>query len=159
MKEYSAENYKCEYCNNDISLLTLKLQQHPTSQLWLRHGQCCAACKSAGELEGVNNKESVAVLGRDKSFNDNGIQPEDSYNIIINTPASDGDIEDEAKLNMRKRAGRTIKAGNIIASISLVACFLFFYNEYFFLSIASLIIAIAGIVLCRLAIWKKCRIE
>lgn len=159
MKEYSAEKYKCEYCNNDISLLTLKLQQHPTSQLWLRHGQCCAACKSAGEIEGVNNKESVAVLGHDKSFNDNGLQPEVSNNILINAPASKGDIEDEAKLNMRKRARRTIKAGNIIASISLVACFLFFYYEYFFLSIASLIIAIAGIVLCRLAIWKKCRIE
>jgi len=159
MKEYSAEKYKCEYCAKDISVLTKKLQQHPTSQLWLRHGQCCAACKSAESIKGINNKESIVVLGLEKSSDNNRLQSEDPNTNLIYTPASDADNEDEAILNMRKRARITIRAGNIIASVSLVACFLFFYYEYFYLSIASLIVAIAGIILCRFAVWKKCRIE
>ncbi len=159
MKENSAEKYKCDYCDSDISLLTKKLQQHPTSHLWIRHGQCCAACKSVGEINGINNIRSIAVQDFDKSPNDNGMQSGDYNGNKTHSLAREAEIEDEVRLNIRKQARRTIRAGNIIASVSLVAAFLFFYYEYFHLAIAALIMAIAGVVLCRLGVWKKCRIE
>jgi len=101
MKEYSAEKFKCEYCDSDISLLTKKLQQHPTSQLWLRHGQCCAACKSARETNGINNKELISIQDFDKIFNNNALKPEDHNTNLIHTLTRDSEIEDEAKLNMK----------------------------------------------------------
>ena len=159
MKEYSAEKFKCEYCDSDISLLTKKLQQHPTSQLWLRHGQCCAACKSARETNGINNKELISIQDFDKIFNNNALKPEDHNTNLIHTLTRDSEIEDEAKLNMRIWARKMIRAGNIIATLSLVASFLLFYNEYFYQAIAALIVAVLGIVICRLGVWKKCRRE
>jgi len=155
IQKHSSDKYKCDYCSNDISILTKRLQEHPTSSLWIKHGQCCAACISPNEISDINK----LGLKRD----DNSKSPEErrplpgnhNTNILIGLNRA-SKIEQTAKEKVRKTIQRSITIGRIIGSTGLAAGFIFFYYEYFTFAIICLVAGISGILLCRLGIWKKC---
>ena len=159
MKESYSISYKCDFCNEDISMLTKKLQQHPTSQLWLKHGQCCAACTAATEnITGIK-KEVITRQDQNKSSLKSIVQSGDHNTNIIHALTRASEIEEEAGFKIRKRVQRLITTGKTIGSIGLAAGFIFFYYEYFTVALIGLITFIGGIILCRLGVWKKCRIK
>ncbi|MDT8402712.1 MAG: hypothetical protein RQ743_13550, partial [Bacteroidales bacterium] len=69
IKQNSPEKYKCEYCNNDISILTKKLQQHHTSNLWMKHGQCSAACVAPKDITGLDRDSLQQYINYDSREN------------------------------------------------------------------------------------------
>jgi len=157
MKNSSSISYKCDFCNEGISMLTKKLQQHPTSQLWLKHGQCCAVCTAATKnITGIK-KEVITRQDHNKSSRESISKSGDHNTNIILALNRASEIEEEAEFKIRRRAQRSITTGKTIASIGLAAGFIFFYYEYFTVALIGLITFIGGIVLCRLGVWKKCR--
>ncbi|MBN1388918.1 MAG: hypothetical protein JW965_10755 [Bacteroidales bacterium] len=158
MNDSFTKIYKCDYCNNGISLLIKKLQEHPTSNIWLRYGRCCAACIATEEIKGID-KELLNGEDPNKSSHENVFKSGDHNTNILYSLTRAVEIEDETRLKNRKKATRAITAGNIVTSVSLLAGLIFFYYEYFTFALVALIIVIAGIVLCRLGVVKKCRID
>jgi len=137
-------------------MLTKKLQQHPTSQLWLKHGQCCAACTAPQNITGIAKNE-ILRTDYDKSYPDKKAKSGNHNTNIILALSKASQIEEEAEFKIKRRAQRSLTSGKIIASVSLAASFLFFYYEHFYLALIGFIICIGGIVQCRLGVWKKCR--
>lgn len=156
MKTKSSKKYTCDYCNNDISLLTIKLQQHSTSQLWLKHGQCCAACTTTKDITGIH-KEVTVREDHDKSYLKRISRNGDHNTNIFFALTRAAKIEDASKLKSKKWAQRLITTGKIIASVGLAACLIFLYYEFFIIALIGLIVCITGIVTCRLGVWGKCR--
>ena len=149
-------------------MLTRKLQQHPSSHLWLRHGQCCAACTATGDITGLEMELMIDEDLKKLSQNGDDLNNSSHENVFLSgnhntnilyalTRASE--IEEGTQLESRRRARRAIRAGNTVATVSIATGFIFFYYEYFVFALVGLIIGVAGIVLCRLAVWKKYRIE
>lgn len=154
----SEEKYTCKFCNDDISALTKKLQQHPTARLWMKHGQCSAACTSATDI----NRTYSLVTSREAN---NRPSPEKkmkrgNHNTnIIHGLTRAAVIEDTTENKNERRAARTITAGKIIALSSLAAALIFFYYEFFALALGGLILGAGGLALYRLGVWKKGRIR
>ncbi len=156
IQERSTIKYKCDFCSNDISILTKKLQEHPTSSLWMKHGQCCAACISPKEITGIDKLGLMKDNNSRSSERRKSLPGSHNTNILIGLSRASR-IELTAKEKVRKKIQRSITVGRIIGSTGLAAGFIFFYYEYFTIAIICLVLCISGIVLCRLGIWKRCR--
>ena len=154
----SEERYTCEFCNDDIPALTKKLQQHPTARLWMKHGQCCAACTSASDINGTYRLISSREFNNSPSPERKGKRGNHNTNIILGLTRA-AVIEDATEEKNKRRAERTITAGKIIALSSLAAALIFFYYEFFALALGALILSTGGIALYRLGLCKKCRIS
>lgn len=156
IKQNSPENYKCEYCNNEISILTKKLQQHHTSNLWMKHGQCCAACVAPKDITGLDRDSLQQYINYDSHEIGKSL-PGNHYTNIARGLERASVIEEQHEIKIKKLAQRYIAAGKIIAISCLAAAFIFFYYELFTLALASSAFCIAGIFLGKLGVCKKCR--
>lgn len=160
MREQDSTNkYQCDYCDQYISILTKRLQQHSTSDYWQKHGQCCAACAATGEVRGINNARLTPEPRHGKSSRGNVLWSGNHNNNIILALARAAEIEEKTEQKIRKQSQITITSGKIIIAFGLAGGFIFFYYEYFTIAIIGIIISIAGLVLYRLGVWNKYRIN
>jgi len=151
-------NHVCDHCNKDITSLTYKLQQHSSSHIWLKHGQCCAACVSSQDIR--NNMDEQDLIIEDRKPYEEKIRETGNYRTNIFLALSRAaDMEDNAGTKSKGKAKRFITTGKIIGATGISAGFVFLYYELFILSIIFFIVGIAGIILCRLGVWKQCRID
>lgn len=160
----SQEIYTCHICNKDISGLTKKLQQHPTSRIWIRHGQCCAACISPEDITSMLDADITSMhvaADINSEYREAGVlknrQNGDPHTNIMSGLERAVEIEELKEEKLNRRAKRTVTAGRIIVASSLAGGFLFFYYESFILALICLIICITGIIVYRMGTLKQYR--
>lgn len=158
VQQNSPEIYKCEYCNNNISILTKKLQQHYTSNLWMKHGQCCAACIAPRDITGIDRSLLSPQINNNSKGQGNKLPGDHNTNIAMGFQKV-SEIEEEHRMKVNENARRYMTAGNIIIFASLLTGFVFVYYEFFILAVVCSFLCLGGIFLCRLGVWKKCRIR
>lgn len=146
-------NHICDHCNKDINSLTYKLQQHPSSHVWLKHGQCCAACVATGDIRVANNDKEFIVEKRIPY--DERIREEGSHrkNVLLAFSRA-AELEDKTGAKLRRKTQNSITAGKVIGAAGFAAGLIFTYFEMFFLAGGSILFGIAVIVICRLGICK-----
>ncbi|HCC70908.1 MAG TPA: hypothetical protein DEQ09_07150 [Bacteroidales bacterium] len=149
------ERYTCEHCNNEISDLTRKLQKHQTSSLWMKHGQCCVACIAPNDIKFIDNNITYEKK-RNKPLKEGKKNGNRRDNMIF---ARDGVsvMEEEARFRIMRQADKSISTGKIIGGTGAAAGLIFLYYEIYIIALAGLLLAIAGIITCRMGVWKKCR--
>lgn len=133
----SSDKHICIYCNNSIPSLTYKLQQHTSSSLWLKYGQCCAACISKGNIEAANELEvSSNVM---KPSNNKSLVKKGNHrtNILLALSRVSG-LEEMSRTRVLIKANRIIFTGKIIFASGITAGFIFIYYELFVLSLIFL---------------------
>ena len=156
--ENSSDNHICNYCNNSIPPLTYKLQQHTTSSLWLKHGQCCAACVSPHDIKAVN--EQVVIIKEDgKSYNETAVKKRTHRTNILLALSRAYDLEEKSGVNRLKRANRIIMAGRLTGATGIPAGVLFLFYGMFTLSAIFSFLGVVGIVICKFGMWKRYRIN
>ncbi len=151
----SSAKLKCEVCNNEISVLTLKLQQHPSSVRWLRHGQCSASCSAPYVLKEVNriiNPEEAVYSYRRSKHEKNGYHSDILLGLARGAALERYNVDNE----MRK-AQRLISTGAITATTGLLVAVIFFLFGYYYLVFAGLLLFVTGIVVNRMGACKRCR--
>lgn len=140
---------KCDYCSEDIPLLTKKLQQHPSSMLWMRHGKCSVSCSAKNNLP-------------DKTFTQEII----SGSLFLQTMKDTGDTrpagdslnsrseEERQSSLMRKRrcVKRTVTGGTTATVLGMGAGLIFLYYSHVMLVIAAITISATGIILLFLGL-------
>lgn len=156
--ENSSDNHICNHCNNSIPPLTYKLQQHSTSSLWMKHGQCCAACISPNDIEAVN-KQAVLDNQEEKSYTEAAVKEGARRTNILLALSLAYDLEKKSGEKRLKRASRIIVAGRLIVATGIFASLLFLFYEMFTLSLISSFLGVVGIFICKLGRWKKHRIK
>lgn len=156
--ENSSDNHICNYCNNSIPPLTYKLQQHTTSSLWVKHGQCCASCTAPPDTELVNKLE--VLNDKEKVSHDETIAEEGNHrtNILLALLRA-YDMEEQSGVKSLKRANRIIIAGRIVGAGGIAAALLLLFYEMFALSALLSFLGVAGILVCQFGMWKKSRIS
>ncbi|MEE4214355.1 MAG: hypothetical protein V2I34_04765 [Bacteroidales bacterium] len=152
----SQKKYTCHICSKDINVLTKKLQEHPTSGIWVRHGQCCAACVAPEDITGLHDDVMVKSEYRQEGTSGNKHNGDPHTNILSGLERA-VEIEELKTQNNERRAKRTATAGRITVVSSLAAGFLFFYYELFILALICLIICITGIIVYRKGTVKQFR--
>lgn len=150
------KKYTCHICSKDINVLTKKLQEHPTSGIWARHGQCCAACVGPEDITGLHNDMMVKSEYREEDLSGNKHNGNPHTNILSGLERA-VEIEELNAQKTDRRAKRTVSAGRIIVASSLVAGFLFFYYEFFMFALICLVICITGIIVYRMGTLKQLR--
>ena len=142
-----AKKYKCDYCSNEISVLTLKLQNDPSSDKWRKHGLCSASCSGH-----YHTPEAYSVQPGEA-----GIPAEE-----ITSDFDSSAFANEEFHNMSRRiesSKRLIISGKYIAAAGVLTSFILFYSDHEIWAISGLTIVLIGIFLCRLGVWKKCRVK
>lgn len=149
--------YKCETCGNQISGITKHQQSSPSSLLWSKYGLCspgCLATESKLRREDVTLKNGVA--------RDNGIASvsqlnrfEYKSNDVSSGRGSDVDIMSTKKKSWQ----RLISCGKISGGLALATGLIFYYSDLITGAFICLALGILSIALCRLGVWKKCRIR
>ena len=66
-------------------------------------------------------------------------------------------MEEEARFRIMRQADKSISTGKIIGGTGAAAGLIFLYYEIYIIALAGLLLAIAGIITCRMGVWKKCR--
>ncbi len=156
--ENDSDNHICNYCDNTISPLTHKLQQHTTSSLWLKHGQCCAACISPHDIKAVN--EQVVIIKEDgKKYNIRAVKKGTHRTNILLALTRAYDLEEKSVANRLKRANRIILAGRLTGASGIATGVLFLFYGMFTLSVIFSFVGLVGIGVCKLSMWKKYRAE
>lgn len=154
----SSDNHICNYCNNTIPPLTHKLQQHTTSSLWLKHGQCCAACIAPHDIKVVN--EPIVIIDEDGKLNNEITLKKGTHRTNILLALSRvSHLEKMSAVKMLKRANRIILTGRLIGASGIAGALLFLYYEVFILSALFSFLGVVGIVICKIGVWKKYRIK
>ena len=146
---------RCNFCEKEISSITSHLQDRPASVRWKKFGKCCASCDSDTLIDFGDNIKTFSVDASSLN-NKSAIQ----NNEIINKPAdSDNnfDLKDDLKHRRIKAGKRLITIGRISGFIGVIAFFVLFYNEYALLAAGGLVILLAGILLCRIGVFKIAR--
>lgn len=144
----SQKKYTCHICSKDIDVLTKKLQEHPTSGIWVRHGQCCAACVAPEDITGLHNDVMANSEYREEVTSGNKHNGDPHTNILSGLERA-VEIEELNSQKIDRCAKRTVTAGRIIVVSGLAAGFLFFYYELFIFAIICLVICITGIIIYR----------
>ncbi len=116
----SSDDHICTYCNNNIPSLTYRLQQHTTSSLWLRHGQCCAACISPHDVKAVNG-QIVIIKEDEKLNNETDVKKRTHRTNILLAFSRAYDLEEKSVANSLKRANRIILAGRLTGASGIAA--------------------------------------
>lgn len=156
--ENSSDYHLCNYCNNTISPLTHKLQQHTTSSLWLKHGQCCAACISPHDIKVVN--EPLVIIEEDgKTYNETVVKKGTHRTNILFALSKASRLEETSLANSLNRANRIIMAGRLIGASGIAAGVLFLFYGMSTLSVIFSLLGVAGIGICKFGMWKKYRIK
>jgi len=140
---------KCDYCNEDIPLLTKKLQQHPSSMLWMRHGKCSVSCSAKNNLPGKAFKQEIVsgslLLRPVKDAGDTG----SGENFLNSKSGSAG----QSSLMRKRHCVKKTKTGGTTATImGLGAGLIFLYYGHITLVIAAISISAAGIILLFLGL-------
>jgi hypothetical protein len=156
MDENSNAKHKCDICSKEITVLTKKLQEHSTAGLWVRHGQCCAACVAPEDITGMYDNGTLKSENQVEHLHAN-IQDHDPHTNILSGLERAVELEELRAQKTNRCAGRTVTAGRAIVASSLLAGFLFFYYEYFIIALICLTVCIGGLIVCRLGILKQCR--
>ncbi|MDZ7737510.1 MAG: hypothetical protein U5K32_00260 [Bacteroidales bacterium] len=156
--ENPADNHICKHCNNNIPSLTYRLQQHPTSSLWLKHGKCSAACISPNDIKAVITLEDLN--GTEKISHSETVVKKGNYrtNILLALSRAN-DLEEKSVVNRLKKANRIIMAGRLIGATGISAALLLLFYEMFILSVIFSFLGVVGILICKYGMWKKYRIK
>jgi len=152
----SQNKYTCHICSKDINVLTKKLQEHPTSGIWVRHGQCCATCVAPEDITGLHDDVMIKSEYREAGMPGNKLNGDPHTNILSGLERA-VEIEEMNAQKIDRRTKRTVTAGRIIVVSGLAAGFLFFYYELFILALICLVICIAGIMVYRMGTVKQFR--
>ncbi len=150
--------YKCESCGNEISGITKLEQSNPSSKIWARYGLCSAGCMAhtptlrVEEIrENLKSVESANYIADRKQIRGFDSQVTNEKSI---TGTSSG-----FRKNKILTWQRCITRGKLLAGIGLTAGIILYYNEIVYGAMAFLILVVIGIVLCRIGVWKKCRVK
>ncbi len=156
--ENSSDNHICNYCNNAIPPLTHRLQQHTTSSLWLKHGQCCAACIAPYDIKAVDGQ--IVIIKEDgKSYNETTVQKGTHRTNILLAFSRVTHLEKVSARKRLKKANRIIMAGRLTGASGIAAGLLFLFYEMFTVSAIFSLMGVAGIGICKLGVWQKYRIK
>lgn len=148
---------KCEVCKNEISVLTLKLQQHPSSERWLRYGQCSASCSAPYILSDGNkiiSPEETVYSNRSSKHEEHG-----HHSDILLGLSRGAALERHAVFNKKKKAQWLISNGKITASTGLALAVIFLFFGHYYLALAGILLFVTGIVMNRMGACKRCRTE
>lgn len=150
--------YKCETCGNKITGITKNLQSEPTSLIWARYGLCSAGCmahpstlrkekKMEQQLHADNSNNNISAA-QERRFDDQSTEN-------VSWKSTEPELKDKKILPWQ----RMMSKGKILGGIGLTTGIILYYNEIVYGALACLILIIVGIVLCRIGVWKKCRIR
>ena len=150
--------YKCETCGNQISGSTKTQQEKPSSIIWARYGLCSAGCLAPDpNLRKENLIINNGPPGPDNG--NNGISQLNGFNKQSND-ISPGKVADH-EINISKKHAwqKIITSGKVIGGLAFLAGLIFYYAEFIVGALICLGFGIIGIILCRIGVWKKCRVR
>ncbi len=150
--------YKCETCGNKITGITKNQQSDPSSAIWARYGLCSAGCMAHTSIlrkdkkieQQIHTDNSNINIGtaQERRFDDQSSGERSKQRTIL-------ELKDKKILTWQ----RMISRGKILGGIGLTAGIILYYNEIVYGALACLVLVVVGIVLCRIGVWKKCRIR
>jgi hypothetical protein len=150
--------YKCETCGNQISGITKMQQGKPSSLIWSRYGLCSPGCLAP---ESTRLKKEDLIV-KNVPVPDNGNNSISHLNRFENQPdkISPGYVTDH-KINIKKKHPwqKFIASGKLIGGLAFLTGLFFYYTEFIEGALICLGFGIIGIVLCRIGVWKKCRVR
>lgn len=148
--------YKCEICGNQISGITKIQQSKPSSLLWTRYGLCSPGCLAPEAKLRKGDIIQKQEVGTD-SGNINLTQVSRFENQFNDVSAKVSDVD--IMVNKKNIWHRVIACGKITGGIAFATGLFFYYTEFVMGALICLAFGILSIVLCRIGVWKKCRVR
>ena len=152
----SSPKSKCDFCNEEVSLLTKKLQKSPTAHRLEKFGLCSVSCTSHISRPADNDKETL----NENSFYANRDRNADYQlgNIkYFYDSGSKGHIAIRTDITKIEVGQRMIIIGKVLSAAGIIGAIILFYNDHAVLALSGLITLLIGVMVCRLGVWKKCR--
>ena len=144
------KNNHCQYCNENISPITEKLQSNPSALRWEKYGLCCVSCTAPNSL--INRR-----IDAYKSFNSvKETIIDDKLTIYIDSRDKSTNIskkDRQKSLSKITSAKWMVITGNAIVTIGIIASLALTYLDYLTIAWLGLLPVLSGVLLCRRGAW------
>ena len=149
---------RCNYCDKEITSITMNLQSRPASARWQKFGKCCASCDADEIIEFRDSIKNLTVdPGRKSSTTAAQRKSPDKTRQYDDEPGIS--LSASKKQHGIRSGERIITTGRVLGSAGGLLFLVLIYTEHLILAVAGLFILLTGILLCRIGVLRiaRCR--